>query len=144
VGINDRTIRQLEAERDILNDLRPAFEAVLEAFDRIVERNFETESAAGEAFAPLAPSTIEDRARQGFGPSPILQRTKTMRGGATASRDFGSDFAEVSPSPDLPAAYHMSLAPRSKIPFRDFYAVSSQDEDDLEAALLKKIEESGE
>jgi len=133
----------LEAERDLLKNLKPAFEAVVEVFADAVERNFATESAADERFAPLADSTIEQRRRLGFGASPILQRTGKMRGGATAFRDITEEYADVGPDPELPASYHMSTAPRSKIPFRDFYAVSEEDVEKMEAAVVRALEEAG-
>lgn len=43
-------------------------------------RNFDTEGANGRGtWAPLAPSTLADRRRKGYGPGPILHRSGALR-----------------------------------------------------------------
>jgi len=45
---------------------------------RSIDRNFTGEGRPSR-WAPLAPATIRERIRLGFGAGPILQRTKTLR-----------------------------------------------------------------
>ena len=42
-------------------------------------QNFDSESDGGFRWARLAASTIQDRLRQGYGPGPILQRSRDYR-----------------------------------------------------------------
>ena len=56
--------------------IRPIQETIRAAFDL----NFQSESAGGDPWAPLAPFTQRERARLGFPPQhPILQRTGDYR-----------------------------------------------------------------
>ena len=55
-------------------DLSPAFEAIARYLQGVVMRNFKAEGRPVK-WAPLAPSTIADRMRKGYGSGPILQRS---------------------------------------------------------------------
>lgn len=139
---SSEAVRQMEADRRSLLDTRRALEAVVEEFARKVERNFAQESAADQPWPPLAEATIADRERKGFGAGPILRRTGDMASGATGTVEYDGDGVDVSPEPETPAAYHMSTAPRTKIPLRDFYALSEEDEEDLERALARALDDA--
>lgn len=54
------------------DDFRPAFEKMAEDFWAHEAEIFASE---GSGWRPLAPSTIRDRVKHGFGPAPIMVRT---------------------------------------------------------------------
>lgn len=73
----DRTIDEFP---DVLRDVLPLIRAAH-------RHNFETEGASGRGpWAPLAPRTLRDRRRGGYGPGPILER-----GGALKAHVLGAD-----------------------------------------------------
>lgn len=90
----DATMDELPA---VLRDALPAIRAGFAA-------NFATEGAAGSgAWAPLAPRTLRDRARLGFGPGPILTRTGALQAhvlGAPARITSGGGGVELRIRPD--------------------------------------------
>lgn len=102
--------------------------------------NFASESAAGEAWEPLAESTLEDRARKGFPPGPILRRTGELKAAASAYRASDGESAEVGPDGCDYAKFHVSLEPRSKIPLRDFLAMPDERLDEIETAILAHLD----
>lgn len=108
-----------------------------------IEDNFASESAAGEAWQELAESTIEDRARKGFPPGPILRRTGDLQRAASAYRSSDKESAEVGPEGVDYAKFHISLDPRTKIPLRDFLAQSDERLDEIEAAILAHLDSAG-
>ena len=67
--------------------LTPAAQSTIEASIRHeIARNFDSESAGGENWAPLNPKTVADRIRHGFpGAHPILRRTGEYRRSWTQS-----------------------------------------------------------
>lgn len=104
-----------------------------------IEQNFDRESAAGNAWAELEDSTIEDRERRGYdGEHPILERTRRLREGASAFREATASSAEVGPAEgDRIAAYH--LEGTSRMPARDFLVQSDRTEDVIEIAILDHL-----
>lgn len=70
-------MRQSGAFRRALLVLTPLWERFEREMSQIEAERFDSEGH-GE-WQPLAESTIRDRARQGYGPGPILQRTKDLR-----------------------------------------------------------------
>lgn len=125
-----------------LEDLSPAMAEMEQALVDGIERNFDTESAAGEAWAPLAASTQRDRARKGYGASgPILVRTGGLRADATKHRKHDASSCEVGFEPDHEIArYHMGDGPRSKIPLRDALAQGEETFAKTDAALVAHLE----
>lgn len=71
-------------------------------------------SAIGETWAPLAQSTLEEKARLGY-PSDPLIRTGAMKGGFKAM--VSTDQALIGNEMDY-FKYHQSNKPRSRIPRR--------------------------
>lgn len=116
--------RQLKALEDRVNDMTPAWPAVLTAFREVMKAAFATEGAStGEPWQQLAPRTQADRARQGFGGAhPILHRTGTLERALTM--DGGASFVVQMPKYFAVAVdldyfrYHQSTAPRAKMPRR--------------------------
>jgi phage gpG-like protein len=70
-------LRQTGAFRAALLDLGPLWERFSEEMTEIEDERFASEGHG--RWAPLAESTLRDRARRGFGPGPILQRTGNLR-----------------------------------------------------------------
>lgn len=124
-----------------VEDMSPAMAVSRDILVRAIEKNFETESAAGDPWEELKPSTIEDRHRKGFEDGPILHRTGDLQAAATAHREYGADYVEVGLQDDHPyGKYHVSSEPRSIIPLRDFLAVGEEDIDAMGDAIVEHIE----
>lgn len=63
-----------------IDDLPQVLDAAVPTIREAHRRVFATEGAAGRGkWAPLAPATLRDRARKGFGPGPIHVRTGALR-----------------------------------------------------------------
>lgn len=139
----DHAISLNELLIDAMRDCSPAMAEAEQLLVQQIEANFATESAAGDGWQPLAEMTLEDRARKGFGPGPILERTGELRKAATSIREHDHESAAVGAPDDHYAKYHASSAPRSKIPLRDFLAVSPTTIDKVEGELVKHIEKGG-
>lgn len=92
-----KTVREalLKLKRK-LQDLRDEFRQTGKLMLESVDRNFVTEgSYLGKPWQALAPSTVRDRAAQGFGAShPILQRTGRLRRGFKARIEKQSVYIE--------------------------------------------------
>lgn len=124
-----------------LDDMSPAMERARNVLVDRVEKNFDTESAAGQAWEPLAPSTIEDRAANGFSAGPILKRSGALRADATSVHEYDAHSAAVGTNDTVGyAKYHASDAPRTKIPLRDFLAVAEEDIVEIERDIIAHIE----
>lgn len=70
-----------ERLRSLLNraqDLRPVFREIARSFNEFQDDLFASSGAAAGGWAPLAPSTLAQKAAQGY-PSDILVRTGRMR-----------------------------------------------------------------
>lgn len=97
--------------RDDSNEREAGISRIFEAFDATIDefpdvlrdalpeirrahgQNFDTEGASGRGpWAPLAPSTLRDRARLGFPPGPILTRTGALRAHVLAA---DADISQV-------------------------------------------------
>lgn len=72
--------RSLEHFGDAAKNWSPVFSRFARYYERSIERNFAAEGRP-TPWPELAPSTIEDRLRQGYGPGPILTRSGNMRRG---------------------------------------------------------------
>ena len=60
---------------DHIKDMRPAFEEIVKLFYQMESQQFESEGAHGSGgWAPLAPSTLEQKLRMGY-PSKMLVRS---------------------------------------------------------------------
>lgn len=117
--------RRLGALEERLNDVSPAWPAVLAVFQAIARDTFASEGAsnAGGRWPALAPATVADRRRKGFGPTrPILQRTETLMRSVTQQTadtilvQAPRYFAVGSSVPYV--VYHQSTAARRKLPRR--------------------------
>lgn len=121
------------------SDTKPITDAIRSGF----EQNFERESAGGSAWAALAPSTVLDRQKHGYGGAhKILERTgsymNSFQGGGdhveTVETDGSGATIEVGSRHRL-SAFHESGT--SRMPARPA-AVLSQD---AERRVFKEIED---
>ena len=96
---------------------------VAEILVTAVDDEFDTEGQSSGGWAPLAPSTVAGRRKGGLG-AKILQDSSNLVGNIRP--DYGSDYGEA--ATDVPyAIFHVSSAPRKKLPKRDFLAVDRPD-----------------
>lgn len=131
-----KDLRLANAVSDMGEPMRKATDIIAAGIDE----NFASESAGGEAWQELADSTIEDRRRKGFPDGPILRRTGALAKAATAHRSSDGESAEVGPDGCDYAVFHASLEPRSKLPLRDFLAMTPEREDEIETAILAHLD----
>lgn len=136
-------ISDADAKDDRLARAVAEMQAPMQEAERIVteaiDRNFASESAAGDPWPPLAASTIADRQRKGYGPGPILQRTQTLRGSMKGSHD--NESAEVGPSEDIDYAWTHEAGDASRnIPARPYLRVTVSDEQAIENAIWDHLE----
>lgn len=118
-------------------DMTPAMAKAEEIVRRAIDRRFEEQGNGEQPWAPLAPSTIADRARKGFGPTPILQRTGDLRGSMKGSHD--RDSAEIGPSEDVAHAGFLADG-TSRMPARDFLQITEAEAEAIEAEILAHLE----
>lgn len=131
----DRVLAGIEERA---SDLRPAWPAVLKAFQAAVGRAFASEGAStGAPWAPLAKSTQAERVRLGFGAAhPILKRTGkleralTLGEGAFASMGPSSLALRLSSEIEY-FKYHQSTKPRRHLPRRAPVLLTADDRTQL-------------
>lgn len=127
-----------------LNNLTPAMSEARDLLVAQVEENFASESAAGEGWEYLKDSTLRDRARKGFPPAPILERTGNLKAAATGHREVGIDYAEVGLQEGHPYGhFHIASGSRDLIPLRDFLAVSEETIYKIDDAIIEHLERDG-
>jgi phage gpG-like protein len=109
---------------------------------KAIDSNFESESAAGEPWAPLAARTVKDRIQQGYGGEhPILQRTRDLRGSMKGSHD--NESAEVGPSEDIDYAWMQEAGSRDgKVTARPYLRIAITDEQSIENLILDHFEQN--
>lgn len=132
--------RKLDAIAERTRDVRPAYPEMVAIFQNIVAATFESEGASGASglWAPLAPRTVRDRERQGYGGShPILIRSNTLRNSLTGYT--GDSILVEQPTylgigTAVPyVVFHQSTDPRHHLPRR---AVFDPTTDQKHALLL--------
>lgn len=111
-------------------DLSEPMSVVAEMLTAAVSDKFDQ---GGPGWQPLAESTLLKRRGS---TAQIL--VDTGRLAASIQGDHGPDFAEASTSVSY-AVYHVSSAPRSRIPLRDFFDVSEDVFEDIGAFLLEEL-----
>lgn len=96
--------RMFDAFGATIDDLPKVLEAAVPTIREAHRAVFTTEGAAGRgAWAPLAPLTLRERARLGFGPGPIHVRTGALRDhvlGTPATITRRGDVVELRIRPD--------------------------------------------
>lgn len=123
-----------------LADMTPAMERAEKTIEQAIARRFGEQSDGESPWAPLAPRTLEDRARKGYAPGPILQRSGTLRDSMKSSH--GRDFAESGPSEDVSyARYHVEGT--GTMPARNYLALNNDEMDAIERLILDHIERAG-
>ncbi|HEY7195517.1 MAG TPA: phage virion morphogenesis protein [Gemmatimonadales bacterium] len=119
-------------------DFRPVWPDVVKAFQAITTKAFATEGASTEfgAWTPLAPATLKERERLGFGAGPILERTGALRRALTLGE--GADVVmepqrmQYVLSPNVSYfAYHQSTEPRKRLPRRPPVSLTAADHEAL-------------
>lgn len=113
-----RLLRQLEGRG---KHLAPVLPAIADILVTAVEDQFDSEGQG--RWPPLAASTVAGRRMGGAGHK-ILQDTGVLAG--SVRPDHGSDWAAAATDVSY-AIFHVSSAPRKKIPKRDFLAVDTED-----------------
>jgi len=122
-----------------IGNLRPAMTKAVTIVADAIDSNFRSESDAGKRWAPLAPSTLAQRERKGYGPGPILQREGTLRTLASAHREVSESGAEVGPEGPDYAEYHLTGTPR--MPARPFLDISELSVDAIDDAIHRHLAE---
>lgn len=113
-----------------LRDMSGAMDEIAELLTAGVSDKFDQE---GPGWPGLAPSTL---AKRRGAEAQILSDTGRLAGSIEA--DSGADFAEATTDVEY-AAYHVSDAPRSKIPLRDFFDLPESVFDDAADIVLDHI-----
>lgn len=122
-----------------LGDLSPAMSKVAGVARDAIDSNFHTESDGTNAWHGLAPSTVADRVRKGYGGEhPILQRTGELM--STIDITAGSDAVTIAPQAEY-AVYHQEGT--SKMPARPFIAFTDAEEEMILKAIAEHIEGGG-
>lgn len=113
----------LEHYGDGLKDWSAVFAEFAPYQLRSIDRNFQGQGRP-KRWARLAPSTIAERIRLGYGRGPILQRTKRLRRGFRA--EYGKTVLRIiNRTPYF--GYHQYGAPRANIPARQMIVLLAQD-----------------
>ena len=125
-------------------DMRPAMTKAVVVVADGIEANFRSESSAGEAWKPLAASTVAQRERKGYGGEhAILQRDGTLKNTASAYRNVERDGAEVGPDGCDYAGAHLGGNDGfggGRLPVRDFLAQTDLTIDAIDRAILDHLE----
>lgn len=125
--------RAIERFRLAGSDLTPIAEIIAEQLVSDVNDEFETKGHG--RWPGLAASTRKAKARKGYTMDP-LKATDRL---ATSIRPYaGVDFAEAATDVDY-AVYHVSSAPRAKIPLRDPFDVPDSAIDRANETLLREL-----
>ena len=103
-------------------DMRPAFRKIHESFIGVEKYQFSSEGGLSGKWAPLAPSTVDYKAKHGLDPR-ILQATHRLRDSLTTFEGEGHIYEathdEMKVGSDVPyGIYHQSREPRTKLPRR--------------------------
>jgi len=94
-----------------------------------VETNFETEGSLAGGWAPLAPSTVAGRIREGYGGAhPILQKTGALRRSFYSKVDSKRAFISAS-SPYY--GFHQSIRPRTRLPRRPMLLLTDRTKENI-------------
>lgn len=114
-------------------NLRPAMGLVGQTLLAAVDENLAT-SGHG-TFPPLAPSTLRQKARKGQSSKPLFA-TEAMA--ASNEVENGNNFSEVTNSKPY-SIFHVSKAPRTRLPLRDFFALQEKTYDECTQIILNHV-----
>lgn len=114
-------------------DLSQVMSTVAEHLVAAVSDRFEAEGDG--QWPPLAPATIAARRKGGRG-AKILQDTGRWAGSHRAY--FGRDFAEAASDTSY-AIYHVSKAPRKRVPYRSPYDLNQRVYDEAVDLILEAV-----
>lgn len=123
----------LGAARVATADPRDALEEVGQIVEAAVKRNIADEGGV-EHWPPLAVSTLRDRARKGFAPGPMLQRTRELIRTITHVVNAASAYVDIG-SP-LKKSWALFLGSRA-IPRRSPFGFTRADEFSIMGAFVR-------
>lgn len=87
--------------------------AVLRLMRRVAKENFDAEGVhARGGWPPLAPSTVRERRRLGYGNLPMMQRTRRLYKSLAGGRSTADSIVEVTPT---------SLRWGTRVPYADYH-----------------------
>lgn len=114
-----------------MDDLTPAMEDIARILGNVTEDAFQTETSPfGDAWLPLAESTLEQAAKKGRTSPKILQDSGQLAG--SIATDAGPDFAELSVGKVYGAIHQFGgqagRGRRVRIPARPYVPVNDQGE----------------
>lgn len=130
--------RELRDIDDRFDDASPAWPEVTRIARALMQQAIETEGRSTDfgPWKPLAPSTIEQRRKLGYGPAhPILQRSRSLYRSVIGNSDGG--FTVETPnylaigSDDPHIVFHQSRSPRSKIPRRPVASFTADQKNEI-------------
>jgi phage gpG-like protein len=127
----------VRAVRALGVDLHPFFASLGEDLAAEVHDNFKT-SGHG-SFAALAPSTLKRKAKAGKSAVPLIWNAIWMNSPTIITDEFS---AEVTTNVNY-AVFHVSKAPRKKIPLRDVYQMTADFMNDVAERLARFIATGG-
>ena len=125
--------KKLAGWRKRTADLTPVMAVIAEHLVAAVNDQFE--SAGDGKWAPLAPSTLKKRRKEGRGAQVLKD---TGRFAASIRADAGPDFAEASTDVGY-AVYHVSEAPRALIPLRNPFDLPDEVLDEATDILVAEL-----
>lgn len=143
-GMNDLLAAFRNVERGML-DFRQlgTWKAVQSEFYKIQKEIFDSEGSRskGGKWKPLSPAYKKVKDKK-YGSLPILQATRNMY------REFTSDTGNVTQTAQEltikfgpPAGFHMSKAPRKKIPYRSSLDLTVDQEERLKRPVREKLKQ---
>ncbi len=115
---------RLEGFRTRATNLQPVFDEFGRYMLGSIRRNFEAEGRPRK-WQPLAPSTIQQRTRQGYGAGPILYRTGRLRHGFRVNT--GSTFMRIVNDTPYYKYHQQDKRPGKTIPRRIMVVLLDQD-----------------
>ncbi len=125
-----------------LDDMTAVMEPIKDHMSIVFQENFSSESGGGEKWTELAPATIADRIRRGYGEGPILQRSGALVVSGISLQRTEPHAAEVGFDGGNPyAATHQFGSSNGHIPARPFLVLSPAAIGEIEEMILRYLGE---
>lgn len=144
-GNMTRFANRLNSIRRNAEDLTDLFSDYASYMEDRIDETFRREGRSPYRWRPLAPSTVEDRRRKGYGPtSPILVRTRRLKNSikvhhSRRSMTVRSDVRVRGSKSWSLLRIHNDGAPRANIPARKIIFLSGADMTILETKLITHL-----
>lgn len=124
-----------------LGNLHPFMAAVAQHVVKVSKESFANQAEPGSSgWKSLAMATIADRDRQGYGPTPILVRTGTLRESIQATVDLVGSSASVGSDLVYAAVHQFGNKAKPRIPARPFLGLPSSSESFIWKALESHLQ----